>query len=182
MTTPFSIPHQAQEIADAISNVVNADSTPLSPSTKMVTSQGVKNYVDGAVTSLTTSNFALATLVTEADSIGNNDTDNTIPTSAAVKDYVDNKGLATGFTQLGTTSASGTATSNGFIIATGANTSTSNDVAITVVIAGITFKQGPVSGGNTVNATLTVPIASGETYNVTITSADTPRIYFKAFS
>ena len=94
MTTPFTIPHTAQEISDAVSQVVNADSTPQSPSTNMVTSEGVKSYVDGAVTGLTTANIAIGTLVKESDSIGSNDNDDTIPTSAAVKDYVDSNDLS----------------------------------------------------------------------------------------
>lgn len=94
MTTPFTIPHTAQEISDAVSQVVNADATPQSPSTNMVTSEGVKSYVDGAVTGLTTANIAPATLVTESDSIGSNNNDDTIPTSAAVKDYVDSNDLS----------------------------------------------------------------------------------------
>jgi len=39
---------------------------------------------------LTTTHIAAATLVTEAEGIGSNDNDTTLPTSAAVKDYVDN--------------------------------------------------------------------------------------------
>jgi hypothetical protein len=97
MTTPFSLPHQAQDIADAIDHVVNADATPLSPSTRMVTSQGVKNYVDGAVSSLTADNFALATLVKEADTINSNDNDDTIPTCAAVKSHVDSSRVVANF-------------------------------------------------------------------------------------
>lgn len=88
MTTPYTIPHTAQNISDAITQVVNADSTPQSPSQNMVTSEGVKAYVDGAVTNLTTNSFAPTTLVTESDAIGSNDNDTTIPTSAAVVDYV----------------------------------------------------------------------------------------------
>ncbi len=41
-------------------------------------------------TGLTTSGIAAATLVTESEGIASNDNDTTIPTSAAVKDYVDN--------------------------------------------------------------------------------------------
>ena len=40
---------------------------------------------------LTTDNLTDATLVTETDTIAGNDNDTTIPTSAAVKDYVDNQ-------------------------------------------------------------------------------------------
>jgi hypothetical protein len=88
MTTPYTIPHTAQNISDAITQVVNADSTPQSPSQNMVTSEGVKAYVDGAVTGLTTNSFAATTLVEEQDAIASNDNDDTIPTSAAVIDYV----------------------------------------------------------------------------------------------
>jgi hypothetical protein len=47
------------------------------------------------VTGLTTTEFAAATLVTESDAISSNDNDTTIPTSAAVKDYVDGQGFLT---------------------------------------------------------------------------------------
>lgn len=42
------------------------------------------------VSNLTTSEFAASTLVIESEGIASNDNDTTIPTSAAVKDYVDN--------------------------------------------------------------------------------------------
>lgn len=49
-----------------------------------------------AVSGLAVSNFDAATVVLEAEGIGSNDNDTTIPTSAAVKDYVDtNAGGAT---------------------------------------------------------------------------------------
>ena len=47
-------------------------------------SSGAVSLVD-----LTTSHIAAATLVTESEGIGSNDNDTTLPTSAAVKDYVD---------------------------------------------------------------------------------------------
>jgi len=56
------------------------------------------NGVDTAVTNntititasgITTAQLAAATLVTESEGIGSNDNDSTLPTSAAVKDYVD---------------------------------------------------------------------------------------------
>lgn len=43
-----------------------------------------------AVSGITTSEISAATLVTESEGIGSNDNDTTLPTSAAVKDYVDN--------------------------------------------------------------------------------------------
>jgi hypothetical protein len=42
------------------------------------------------LTSVAFSNIAAAAVVTEAEGIGSNDNDTTLPTSAAVKDYVDN--------------------------------------------------------------------------------------------
>jgi hypothetical protein len=44
--------------------------------------------------SVTASEIAAGTLVTESEGISSNDNDTTIPTSAAVKDYVDGKGYA----------------------------------------------------------------------------------------
>tara|TARA_B100001564_G_scaffold359342_1_gene380737 strand:- start:656 stop:1273 length:618 start_codon:yes stop_codon:yes gene_type:complete len=44
-----------------------------------------------SVSNIDTTNFNAATIVTEAESIGSNDNDTTIPTSAAVKDYADSK-------------------------------------------------------------------------------------------
>jgi hypothetical protein len=113
MTTPYTIPHTAQNISDAITQVVNADSTPQSPSQNMVTSEGVKAYVDGAVTGLTTNSFAAATLVEEQDAIASNDNDDTIPTSAAVKDYVDTTVASSGVFAAHYSDANGTGTSDG---------------------------------------------------------------------
>ena len=44
-----------------------------------------------STTNLDTTNFSAATIVTEAEGIGSNDNDTTLPTSAAVKDYADTK-------------------------------------------------------------------------------------------
>ena len=55
-----------------------------------VTYQDSTNDVDFVVGGLTTTEIAASTLVTEAEGISSNDNDTTLPTSAAVKDYVDN--------------------------------------------------------------------------------------------
>ena len=60
------------------------------------------------VSGLTTTEFAAATLVTEADAIGSNDNDTTIPTSAAVKDYVDGASVASAATLTTTRTINGT--------------------------------------------------------------------------
>ena len=44
--------------------------------------------------SVTASEIAAGTLVTESEGISSNDNDTTIPTSAAVKDFVDSQGFA----------------------------------------------------------------------------------------
>jgi hypothetical protein len=46
-------------------------------------------YGGGTASNLDTTNFTAATIVTESDTITGNDNDTTLPTSAAVKDYVD---------------------------------------------------------------------------------------------
>ena len=48
------------------------------------------NAITITASDITTTQIAAATLVTEAEGIGSNDNDTTLPTSAAVKDYVDN--------------------------------------------------------------------------------------------
>ena len=80
--------------------------------TTLPTSAAVKDYVDtnsvtasetatftnktfdangsgNSISNIEVADFAAASIVTEAEGIGNNDNDTTIPTSAAVKDYVD---------------------------------------------------------------------------------------------
>ncbi len=67
-------------------------------STSLIKSGGTSSQflkADGSVdtssyiTSVTTSSFSASTLVTESEGIASNDNDTTIPTSAAVKDYID---------------------------------------------------------------------------------------------
>jgi hypothetical protein len=48
------------------------------------------NGTGNSITNLEVADFAAASIVTEGEGIGSNDNDTTIPTSAAVKDYVDN--------------------------------------------------------------------------------------------
>jgi len=80
----YTLSNSAAVIDAAISSVAGADATPTAGSQNMVTSGGVKTYVDGAV-----GDFLGKTVTTEATGIENTDNDTSIPTSAAVKDYVD---------------------------------------------------------------------------------------------
>tara|TARA_R100000278_G_scaffold13673_1_gene14396 strand:+ start:2675 stop:3346 length:672 start_codon:yes stop_codon:yes gene_type:complete len=76
------------EIDSALGKVHNADSSPAQGSFDMVTSGGVFT----AINDLDATNFAASALITESDGIANNDNDSTIPTSAAVKDFVTTSG------------------------------------------------------------------------------------------
>lgn len=60
---------------------------------QVLQTDGAGNLSFGTVstTNLDTTNFSAATIVTEAEGIGSNDNDTTLPTSAAVKDYADTK-------------------------------------------------------------------------------------------
>ena len=64
--------------------------------------------IDLAV-SISASEVAAGTLVTESEGIGSNDNDTTLPTSAAVKDYVDTQ-VAAVDVEFGTAGDSGTGT------------------------------------------------------------------------
>jgi len=64
---------------------VNTPTAPASGNTNMINS----GQVFTAVNNLDVNNIAATTLVTESEGIGSNDNDTTIPTSAAVKDFVD---------------------------------------------------------------------------------------------
>jgi hypothetical protein len=81
----FNLTNTATQVDTAIQAVVGADTAPTDASFNMVTSGGVKTYVDNAVGDL-----GSKTVTTESVGIASTDNDTSIPTSAAVKDYVDN--------------------------------------------------------------------------------------------
>ena len=83
---PLSI--TGAEIDSALGKVHGADTTPTNGSSDMVTSGGVFT----AINNLDVTNIAASALVTESEGITNNDNDSSIPTSAAVKDFVDTFG------------------------------------------------------------------------------------------
>ncbi len=74
-----------------------------------LTGGGNSGDVTLAVSGITTSEIGAGTLVTESEGIGSNDNDTTLPTSAAVKDYVDNAtgGIGVSVISSNTTAASG---------------------------------------------------------------------------
>jgi hypothetical protein len=81
----FNLTNTATQVDTAIQAVVGADTAPTDASVNMVTSGGVKTYVDNAVGDL-----GSKTVTTESVGIASTDNDTSVPTSAAVKDYVDN--------------------------------------------------------------------------------------------
>tara|TARA_B100001093_G_scaffold501042_1_gene552238 strand:+ start:3367 stop:3963 length:597 start_codon:yes stop_codon:yes gene_type:complete len=83
MSTTFTIPFEGQEISDALSTVVNAESSPNSNgvSTNMVTSGGLYNYLQ----QLQVSNFDSASVDTGS---GLTDTDHKFASSKAIRTYI----------------------------------------------------------------------------------------------
>jgi hypothetical protein len=77
----YTLSNTAADIDSAITRVASADTTPTDTSQNMVTSGGVKSYVDGEV-----GDFSGKTVTTSTDNFADNDT--SIPTCAAVKDFV----------------------------------------------------------------------------------------------
>jgi hypothetical protein len=165
----------ATQVNSAINNVVNAQTTPSSGSSLMVTSDGIYQ----ALNNIQHTNFNAGTLVTSTDTIASNNSDTQIPTTQAVSNAIPK--LSTGWTTL---AASGTAPSDGFLVVyvTG---DTSVDARILIDVAGTVFETGTIyHSSGTVNlqaATMTLPIASGESYSITVAhSTATPLIRFKA--
>ena len=85
----FTLNNTAADIDSAITRVVSADDTPTANSDNMVTSAGVKGAIAELASSstLTVNSFTPAALETSTD--GLTATDTAVPTSRAVKDYVD---------------------------------------------------------------------------------------------
>ena len=81
----IDITHSSQAITFAAEDATDANKGVASfASADFSVSSGAVSLVD-----LTTSHIAAGTLVIESEGIGSNDNDTTVPTSAAVKDYVD---------------------------------------------------------------------------------------------
>jgi hypothetical protein len=165
----------ATQVNSALNNVVNAQTTPSSGSSLMVTSDGIYQ----ALNNIQHSNFNTGTLVTSSDTIAANSSDTQIPTTQAVKDAI--PVLSTGWTAL---PASGTAPSDGFIVVYVTGDSTA-DAKITLTVGARTFGQGGIYPYTsfTLAATMTLPIASGESYSATVVhSTAFPTIMFKALT
>jgi hypothetical protein len=143
----FSLTNTGSEIDSAIGKVHGADTTPTSGSTDMVTSGGVYT----AINNLSLANLAGSALVTESEGIANNDNDTTIPTSAAVKDYVDNQSLLSVSTL--TKASTFTTSSSSFVNVTGVSASgpyiTSNGDNTFTIAAGAYLVGGTATTSGT---------------------------------
>ena len=101
---------------------------------------------NSTVSNLEVDNFKAATIVLESEGIGSNDNDTTIPTSAAVKDYVDNNaGGTTG--DLAITGSSITAPSNADLTLSAGGTGS-------VDIEGIQIKGTEISSSDSTQVTI----------------------------
>ena len=80
----FNLTNTASQVDTAIQAVVGADTTPTNGSANMVTSDGVFDYVGTQLGDL-----AGKTVTVESTGIAATDNDTSIPTSAAVKAFVD---------------------------------------------------------------------------------------------
>lgn len=124
--------------------------------------------IDLAV-SISTSQIAAGTLVTESEGIGSNDNDTTIPTSAAVKDYVDTNvtaqdldiagGSGTGAVDLDSQSLTIAGTANEIETAASSQTITiglPNDVTVSnnLTVSGNLFVNGSTTQVNTSQTTI----------------------------
>jgi hypothetical protein len=73
----------------AVKDYVDTNSVTASGSATFTNKTFDANGTGNSISNLEVADFAAASIVTEAEGIGSNDNDTTIPTSAAVKDYVD---------------------------------------------------------------------------------------------
>ena len=121
------------------------------------------------VVSITTSEIAASALVIESEGIGSNDNDTTIPTSAAVKDYIDGQ-LGGGGSQAGTvaTQSSSTDATHYLTFVTDNNGSATQEAIKTD--AGITYN--PSSNLLTVGGEISVTTLDIGGTNVTSTAAE----------
>jgi len=183
----FTLNNTAADIDSAITRVVSADNTPTANSDNMVTSAGVKGAIDqlAASSTLTVNSFTPTALETSND--GLTATDDAIPTSKAVKDHVasEAKSMASWANasnlqyEFRRATASGTAASDGFLIASATGADSEEDGTIAITVAGRTFRAYyAVREYDTV----TVPIRQGESYSVSVQESASIQILFRALN
>jgi hypothetical protein len=178
----FVINQTASKIQQILNKADTPDTQPTPNSQNLVESGGVKTYVDTQVSagaSITTNSFAPSALEDSTDGI--TATDTAVPTSKAVKDFVqDNfnlkapENLGTISTSSLTTTISGNTPHDGTIVIsyydakekTGRNNPTDVFVKLTAVVDGVTYKSQGYDG------TFTISARSGASFNITLTLAE----------
>lgn len=166
------------QVNSALNKVHNADATPTDGSTNMITSDAVHD----AVNSIDFNNLDSSIINTN---IAAGVSGSTLPTSEAVKTYVDSNApqtLSTGYTLLSqdTSTTTGTATADGFLLIMYRPVYTGTRALYTISIGNVTFPQ--YESDYRASNWITLPIANGESYDIEILYADTERVYFKAYS
>ena len=132
------------------------------------------NGTGNSITNIDIGNMTAAVVVTEAEGIGSNDNDTTLPTSAAVKDYVDNNSPQSGITvQEEGSSLSTSATTLNFVGSTVTASGTGATKTITISGGGSITVQDEGSSlttsGDTLNFVGAGVTASGTGTTKTIT-------------
>ena len=168
------------QIDAALNKVHNVDAIPVDGSANMVTSDGVHDAVNNIQFTNLNSNLVSTDLST-----GNNNT--TIPTTQAVANLVSSgsgiTGIASSWTTLSTNPsqgyASGTASSDGFILFSFRANDNEVDGRAEAVVGGITYYIYRPAYGYTAQA---IPISNGETWSVQFSDNSNRSVKFKAFS
>ena len=173
---------------EAALNKAHAPSTVVDTTQNLVESGAIKTYVDNQVSagaSITTESFAGSALEDSED--GLTTTDTAIPTSAAVQDYVESvtptmaswanpSNIQTNFRRA---TASGTAASDGFLIASATGADSEEDGTIAITVAGRTFRS---YYNNNDYGTVTVPIRKNESYSISVQESVSIQMLFRALT
>ena len=173
MSTTFNLTNTASEVNTAIQAVVGADTTPTDGSANMVTSDGVFDYVATEV-----GNLSGKTVTTENTGIINTDNDTSLPTSAAVVDYVALYGKPAMGNLTSISAGTRTATTDMYITLTSTCRKASHNQSSVQNLATITIQNIPftvhidttTSNGSTIKASASFFVKKGETYVIDLDS------------
>lgn len=175
--TQYNLPFNGAQINEAIEkarvHVVGLDTAPQQGSNKVVNSDGIYTAVNAKINT--------SDIVTEAQTIAANDVDTKVPSAAAVKDYVDNRGFGSGYSLLSTAnSTTGTASASGFLLISFYAYHLSQTAVLGMTIGGTVFPSLYHRYGSSMLAT--IPITANESYDINISYGNNVKIYFKALS
>jgi hypothetical protein len=174
MSTTFNLTNTAAEVNTAIQAVVGADTTPTNGSANMVTSDGVFDYVATEV-----GNLSGKTVTTESTGIINTDNDGSLPTSAAVVDYVANYGKPAMGSLTSVSAGTYTAATDLYITLTSTCQKTSHNNPSRQNLAAITIDSIPftvhidstTANGTIITASASFFVKKGETYVLSLPSS-----------